>query len=191
MRGRFLTGRVRSSRESPRAAAPAIVATGEGNDRYRTTTREPLLMPRHTNIPGWVVPPGWQGPAAVRRRAAVVEWPWPVSTAVPGVEKASGPVGLMRVKRGNLVRVRRAGAGMRRLGGRPIVRGAEVPGGTGCPGSECRRLKGSRKASVAGPGLLPDGARITGRIPSRVLGPARALTWAGEPLRRSGRICRC
>jgi hypothetical protein len=33
VRGRFLTGRVRSSRESLRAAAPAMAATGEGKDR--------------------------------------------------------------------------------------------------------------------------------------------------------------
>src|SRR6266436_8616525 len=33
VRGRFLTGRVRSSRESPRAAVPAMVVTGEGKDR--------------------------------------------------------------------------------------------------------------------------------------------------------------
>ena len=33
-------------------------------------------------------------------------------------------------------------------------------------------------------GLLPGGARITGRIAGVMLVPARALTWAGEPLRR-------
>ena len=96
----------------------------------------------------------------------------------------------MRAERGNLARVRPAGTGRCRPVGRPIVRGAEAPGGTGCPGSECRRPKGSRKASAAGPGLLPDGARITGRIASLMLGPARALTWAGEPLTISRRCAR-
>ena len=38
---------------------------------------------------------------------------------------------LAAAEHGNLVSVRRAGAGMRRWGGRPTVRGAEVPGGTG------------------------------------------------------------
>jgi hypothetical protein len=33
VRGRFLTGWVRSSRKSPRAVAPAIAATGAGKDR--------------------------------------------------------------------------------------------------------------------------------------------------------------
>ena len=191
MRGRFLTGRVRSSRKSPRAAVPAKVATGEGKDRYRATTRKLLLMPRHVRTPGWVASPGWQGPAAERRQAAAADAPTAGEHRCPrGRESARPGLGLTRAERVNLVRVRRAGAGMRRRGGRPTVRGAEVPGGTGCPGSECRRLKGSRKASAAGPGLLPEDARITGRIPSWMLGPVRALTWAGEPLRRSERKCR-
>ena len=37
----------RSSRESPRAAVPAMAVTGEGKGRNRATIREPLLMPRH------------------------------------------------------------------------------------------------------------------------------------------------
>jgi hypothetical protein len=62
-----------------------MVVTGEGKDRYGATTREPLLMPRYTHIPGWVVVPGWQGPAVVRRQAAARDYSWLASTAVPGV----------------------------------------------------------------------------------------------------------
>ena len=145
-------------------------------------------MPRHSYIPGWVVVPGCQGPAAERRQVAAADMSTASEHRRPrGIEGARPGPGLMRAERGNLARVRPAGTGRCRPVGRPIVRGAEAPGGTGCPGSECRRPKGSRKASAAGPGLLPDGARITGRIASLMLGPARALTWAGEPLRRSER----
>jgi hypothetical protein len=56
-----------------------------------------------------------------------------------------------------LLWVRIPGAGRRRRCGKPTVRGAEFPGRTGCPKSECRWLKGSRKAGAAGPGLLPGG----------------------------------
>jgi len=49
-------------------------------------------MPRHPNIPGWVVLPGWQGPAVVRRQVAVTDLAWLVSTAVPGAQRAPGPV---------------------------------------------------------------------------------------------------
>ena len=58
VRGRFLTGWVRSSRKSPRTAAPAMAATGEGKDRNGATIRKPLLMPRDIDIPGWVAVPG-------------------------------------------------------------------------------------------------------------------------------------
>src|SRR5258708_32001284 len=60
VRGRFLTGWVRSSRKSPRAVVPVVAATGAGEDP-RATVREPFLMPRHTDIPGWVAVPGWVG----------------------------------------------------------------------------------------------------------------------------------
>jgi hypothetical protein len=116
-----------------------------------------LLMPRHEYIPGWAVVPGWQGPAAERRQAAAGELVTASEHRCPrGTEGARPGPGLMRAERGNLVRVRRAGAGLRRRDGRPTVRGAEVPGGTGCPGSECRRLKGSGRAGAAVPGLLPE-----------------------------------
>ena len=69
-----------------------MVATGEGKDRHGATTREPLMMPRHTDIPGWVAFPGWQGLAAGKRRAMVADQSRPVDTVVPGVERAPGPV---------------------------------------------------------------------------------------------------
>ncbi len=71
--------------------------------------------------------------------------------------------------------------GSRRPPGRPTVRRAELPGGTGCPASECRRPKGGRKptASWLAP---PPAAGDNWPDTSRVAGPARALTWAGEPL---------
>jgi hypothetical protein len=62
-----------------------------------------------------------------------------------------------------LLWVRITGAGMRRRCGKPTVRGAELPGRTGCPG---KQMPGGRKAAwKAGPKdreLLPDGPRITG-----------------------------
>jgi hypothetical protein len=58
----------------------------------------PLLMPRQVHIPGWVVSPGWQGPAVERRQAAAADGAWPVSTAVPGVRRAPGPVWVSRVR---------------------------------------------------------------------------------------------
>src|SRR5258707_12684006 len=136
VRGRFLTGRVRSSRKSPGAAVPARVATGEGKDRYRATTRKLLLMPRHVRTPGWVVSPGWQGPAAERRQAAAADAPTAGEHRCPrGRESARPGLGLMRAERVNLVRVRRAGAGMRRRGGRPALKGALIPGGTRVAGT--------------------------------------------------------
>src|SRR5216683_3153812 len=60
--------------------------------------------------------------------------------------------------------------------------GPRVAGEHRCP----RGTEGARP----GPGLLPDGPRLTGRIAGLVPVPARELTWAGEPLRRSGSECR-
>src|SRR5690349_102508 len=48
VRGRFLTGWVRSSRESPRTAAPAMAATAEGKDRrgdYQGTLADASSFP--------------------------------------------------------------------------------------------------------------------------------------------------
>ena len=108
-----------------------MAVTGEGKDR-RATTREPSLMPRHPHTPGWAVVPGWQGLAVERRQAAATDPAMASEHRRPrGIEGARPGPGLMRAERENLARVRRAGAGMRRRGGRPTVRGAEVPGGTG------------------------------------------------------------
>ncbi len=81
-----------------------MAVTGEGKDRNRATIRKPLLMPRHPNIPGWVVLPGWQGPAVVRRQAAVTDLAWLVSTAVPGAQRAPGPVQVSCVRNVETVR---------------------------------------------------------------------------------------
>ena len=172
VRGRFLTGWVRSSRESPGAAVPAMAATGEGKDRNGATIRKPLLMPRDIDIPGWMAVPGWQEPAAERRQAAATD-----NSMASGHRRSRGKEGarpgpgLTRAERGNPAMVRIPGAGMRRRCGKPTVRGAEFPGRTGCSKSECRQLKGSRKSGAAGRELLPDGLCITGRIPSRCSGP--------------------
>jgi hypothetical protein len=48
-------------RESPRAAAPTMVATGKGKDRNRATTRKLSLMLRESNVPGWVGGTGMTG----------------------------------------------------------------------------------------------------------------------------------
>jgi hypothetical protein len=69
---------------------------------------------------------------------------WPAGTAVPGVERAPGPVRVSRVRKVETAMVRISGAGMRRRCGRPTVRGAEVPGGIGVPK---KRMPGGRKAA--------------------------------------------
>ena len=161
-----------------------MVVTGEGKDRYRATTRKLLLMPRQVHTPGWVVSPGWQGPAVERRQAAAADGAWPVSTAVPGVQRAPGPVWVSRVRNVETVPwVRISGAGMRRRCGKPTVRGAEFPGRTGCSKSECRQLKGSRKSGAAGPGTPPGWSLYNWPDTEPVLGSERTLTWAGEPLK--------
>lgn len=65
-----------------------------------------------------------------------------VDTAVPGVERTANPSRVSRVWNTETL----SGASRAETAGRPIVSGAELPGGTGCPRSECRWLKGSRKA---------------------------------------------
>ena len=77
-------------------------------------------------------------------------------------------------------------SGPRRLRrGRPIARGAESPGGTGCPRSKGRRPKGSRKPAPRCPGLPPRRC-ITGRIPGLVPGRESARHEAGEPMKQRG-----
>ncbi len=110
-------------------------------------------MPRHVGIPGWVVFPGWQGPAVERRQATAAHVARPVGTAVPGVERAPGPVRVSCVRNvETLLWVRISGAGMRRRCGRPTVRGAEVPGRTGCPRSRCRAAERRQERRGGGTG---------------------------------------
>jgi hypothetical protein len=58
-------------------------------------------MPRYTDIPGWEAGPGWQGPAAGRRQAAVADYPTAGEHRCPrGREGARPGPGLMRAERG-------------------------------------------------------------------------------------------
>ena len=59
------------------------------------------------------------------------------------------------------------------------------PGGTGCPGTNAVRPKGSGKSGRRAR-LLRRGPCITGRIPGLVPGRESTLTWAGEPMKMSG-----
>jgi hypothetical protein len=94
-----------------------------------------------------------------------------VNTAVLGVERAPMPSRVSRVR--NMETPSWSGALMRV--GKPIVRGAELLGGTGCPRSECRWPKGDRKTRLCDR-LLRWSSRITGRIPGLVLGCVSRLT---------------
>jgi len=94
-----------------------------------------------------------------------------VNTAVLGVERAPMPSRVSRVR--NMETPSWSGALMRV--GKPIVRGAELLGGTGCPRSECRWPKGDRKTRQCDR-LLRRWSRITGRIPGLVPGCASRLT---------------
>ena len=89
-----------------------------------------------------------------RRRPRTTRWP--ADTAVPGVKRAPGPVRVSRVRNvETLLWVRIPGAGMRRRCGKPTVRGAELPGRTGCPGSRCRAAERRQESGAAGPGTPP------------------------------------
>jgi hypothetical protein len=58
-------------------------------------------MPRHPRIPGWVVLPGWQGPAVERRQAAATDLTMAGEHRCPrGTEGARPGPGLMRAERG-------------------------------------------------------------------------------------------
>ena len=103
---------------------------------------EPLLMPRNHHILGRVAVRGDRDRPlrCGRRRPGTITGR--ADTAVPGVQRAPG------TSRVSCVRNMETSSGSVPLWrcGRPTVRGAEVPGGTGCPRSEGRRPKGSRKA---------------------------------------------
>src|SRR5713226_8376782 len=74
---------------------------------------------------------------------------------------------------------------MRRWCGKPTVMGAEFPWRDRVP---MKRMPGGRKAAGKRDRrtgeLLPEGPRITGPDAGLATGLERALTWAGEPLRR-------
>src|SRR5258707_13585042 len=106
-----------------------MAATGEGKDRYRATTRKLLLMPRQVHTSGWVVSPGWQGPAVERRQAAAADGARPGSTAVPGGQRAPGPGRVSRARNvGTVPWGRISGAGMARRGRKTTVRVGDFPG---------------------------------------------------------------
>src|ERR1039457_2122918 len=98
------------------------------------------------------------------------------------------------------VRPKRGEKGSITFRGRLIVSRHGRPDGThrqrtlpnnryGCSGNRAAntgRPKGSRKAGPQDRELLPDGPRITGPDAGLATGLERALTWAGEPLKRSG-----
>jgi hypothetical protein len=88
----------------------------------------------------------------------------------------------------NLLAVRISGAGMRGRCGKPAVRGAEFPWRDRVP---MKRMPGGRKAAGKRGRRAGTSSRWSWyKWPGcRVLlpGPERALTWAGEPLRRSER----
>ena len=94
-----------------------------------------------------------------------------VNTAVPGVERAPTPSRVSRVR--NMETPSWSGVSSR--AGKPIVRGAELLGGTGWARSERRWPKGDRKPGRCDRHLRRS-SRITGRIPGLVPGCASRLT---------------
>ena len=139
-----------------------MAVTGAGKDRrgdYQGTLADASLV----QLPGLGGCAGMKGTAAERRQATAAECPRSVGTAVPGVQRAPGPVRVSFVRNvETLLWVRISGAGMRRRCGKPTVRGAEFLCGTGCPGSGCRAAERQQESEVAGPGTPPGWLRITG-----------------------------
>src|SRR5450755_949969 len=90
----------------------------------------------------------------------------------------------MRAERVNLARVRRAGTGMRRRGGRPIVRGAEPRWRDRVPRKRMPAAERQQESECRWAGPPPGRCAHSWPDNEPVLVPARALTWAGEPLRR-------
>jgi hypothetical protein len=148
-----------------------MAATGAGKDRrgdYQGTFADASLV----QLPGLGGCAGMTGTAAERRQATAAECPRPVGTAVPGVQRAPGPVRVSFVRNvETLLWVRISGAGMRRRCGRPTVRGAEflwrdrvsrkrMPGGRKAAGKRGRRVgDSSRMASYNWPGCRVFAAR--------------------------------
>lgn len=166
-----------------------MVATGQGKDRYGATTRKLSQMPRQLDIPGWVAGAGWQGSAVVRRQAATTEAAMVSEHRHPrGIGSARTGLGLTRAERVNPARVRHGCAGMRAGGGRPTAMGAELR--LAGQGAQEANAGGGNAAGNRRPqhrGLLPDGRRITGRIPGPMPGPERGADvgrWAFESKQR-------
>ena len=101
-----------------------------------------------------------------------------VDTVRLGAKRAPTPAvsdmrGTWKPRRGPLVLLVRAGGGL-------TVREAEFPGGTGRLKKRRpvgRKARGNRDG--LGRCLFTARSRVTRRIPVRVTGPERALTWAG------------
>jgi len=91
-----------------------------------------------------------------------------------GRESAQPGPGLTRAERVNPARVRSTRAGRRGACGRPTARGAESRlAGQGVQEANAgsRKAAGNRRPHYRE--LLPEGGRITGRIPGLVPGPER------------------
>jgi hypothetical protein len=83
---------------------------------------------------------------------------WPLSTVVPGVQRAPGPVWVSCVRNvENLLWVRIPGTGMRRRCGKPTVRGAELPWRDRVPK---KRMPGGRKAGLRQGGVMSGNAKV-------------------------------
>ena len=125
-----------------------------GEGWHGVNDSEPLLMPRKHHILGRVAVRGDRGwPLRCgRRRPGTITGR--VDTAAPGVQRAPLPAGSHACG----TRKPRLGPRRRWRRGRPTVRGAESPGGKGCPRSECRWPKGSGKTRPACPALPPGAA---------------------------------
>ena len=115
-------------------------------------------MPRHSRVPGWVVVPGWQGPAVERRQAAATDGAMAVEHRCPRGTEGARPVWVSCVRNvETLLWVRIAGAGMRRRCGKPTVRGAEIPWRDRVP---IKRMPGGRKAAGKRGSMTGDSSRV-------------------------------
>ena len=197
VRGRFLTVIIAFDivvflfAISVHESSHAWMANRLGDPTARMLGRISLNPIRHIDIPGWMAVPGWQEPAVERRQAAATD-----NSMASGHRRSRGKEGarpgpgLTRAERGNPARVRQAGTGMCRPGGRPIVRGAETRWRDRVPRKRTPAAERQQESECRRAGSPPGRYSYNWPDTSVVLGPARALTWAGEPLRRSGRKCR-
>jgi hypothetical protein len=149
VRHRLLAGGVRSPRVVPKAVAVPSRDRRAGEKTGRVNASEPLMTPRHSQLTG-----RWDGDRGDRT--------WPLAEgARDGQAGATGQMGTAwsRGKEGtqsgrvSSVRNVETPSGSGLLPGRPIVRGAESSGGTGCPRSQCRWPKGGRKPTATGSAL--------------------------------------